>query len=62
MDYGFTDAEILLVYTQLKERLKEFIKARALGQADVSESDIKLYISAIQKIEEKHPDFLKLPL
>ena len=62
MDYGFTDAEILLVYTQLKERLKEFKKAKALGQADLAESDIRLYISVIQKIEEKHPELLKLPM
>lgn len=62
VDYGFTDAEILLVYTQLKERLKEFKKAKALGQADLAESDIRLYISVIQKIEEKHPDLLKLPM
>jgi hypothetical protein len=62
VDYGFTDAEILLVYMQLKEKLKEFEKARALGQANLVESNVQLYISVIQKIEEKHPDFLKLSI
>ncbi|BAK97975.1 hypothetical protein OBV_07770 [Oscillibacter valericigenes Sjm18-20] len=62
MDYGFTDAEILFIYTELKKRITEFEKAKALGQANLAESDIMLYISVIQKIEEKHPNFLKLPV
>lgn len=62
MDYGFTDAEILFVYAELKKQLKEFEKAKALGQANLAETDIKLYISVIQKIEEKHPNFVKLPM
>jgi len=60
MDYGFTDAEILFVYAELKRRIEEFKKARALGQANLAETDIYLNISVIQKIEEKHPNFIKL--
>lgn len=55
MDYGFTDAEIMFVYSELKNRIKEL--AKTLGLADSAESDIKLYISVLQKIEEKHPNF-----
>lgn len=62
MDYGFTDAEILFLYAELKKRMKEFVKAKALGQASLSETDIRLYISVIQKIEEKHPNFVNLPM
>jgi len=62
MDYGFTDAEILFVYAELKRRIEEFKKARALGQANLAETDIYLNISVIQKIEEKHPNFIKLAM
>ncbi len=55
MDYGFTDAEILFAYSELKNRIMEL--AKTLGLADSVESDIKLYISVLQKIEEKHPNF-----
>jgi len=60
VNYGFTDAEILFIYSELKCRIKEL--AKELDRADSAESYIRLYISVILKIEEKHPNFLKLPM